>query len=170
VKNLFKRYRDKFRIWFRNYYEARLALPYGITRFVSNIAFIQLTHEEKLDLGSGHHLANFWVTTTGMRPVLNYAVFTTEWVHVQVIIEIDRGFQLRQETPESAAHRLELLKANSVANRQEDLQIVPPPAYAEEWNLTPITDPRLEVLKDVFLAFAFYAPLTADMKKRITNG
>ena len=167
---MLKKIKNRALVWFRKRYENRISLPYGITRFISNIAFVQLTHEEMIDLAPLPRFAGAWVTTTGMRPVINYGVFTTEWIYVQLIVELDRGFQIHEELPESKKERLVIEQANSLANNPQDMKPVPKPKFGtDDWEMATIDDPRVEPLKDMFLGFAFYAPFTASMKKRI-NG
>lgn len=135
-----KKIRDTINRVFRIYYENLISLPFGVARFMGNVAFIQLNSREYVDLCPVPRVVNLWVTVSGTRPVLYYSVYRKsldQWAPVQVVVE-QRGFNLK---PQGAAD--------------------------ETWELVDINHECLEPLKDIFLAFAFYAPLRADHKKLI---
>ncbi len=140
-----KKLKAKFLIWFRKRYEARVSLPFGISQFIANVAFIQLSKEEYIDLNPcSSAIGTIRVTTTDMRPMLTYKYWREgmEWTEslpmIQVIVE-QRGFQLRELGAKTAS----------------------------EWELVTIEDARVAVLKDLFLAWAFYAGLRPDWKHKL---
>lgn len=162
VKNYLNR---KFRV----HYENRISLRFGIQRFIGNVAFIQLTHEEYIPLFQLDRVADLWVTARGMRPLLNYSVFLDDWKMVQVIVEA-RGFQINQETPESEKNRKTIIEENSKALSIEAMKKVPWPEFNQEtWETVGFEDPRLEPLKDLFLGCAFYLPLCAEHKRKLSE-
>lgn len=130
----------------REWYSNRISLPYGINAFLGNVAFIQLEHNEHLFLNPcSAYVGTIHVTTVGMRPLLTYSLWVEgeEWKpempKVQVIVEA-RGFQVKaQGAPET------------------------------NWEVVSIDDKRVAPLKDLFLAFAFYAPLRAEWKRPNTE-
>jgi hypothetical protein len=139
--NIFKSIRDRINRLFRIYYENRISLPYGMARFMSNVAFIQLNAREFVELAPCNGFGNPWVTVSGMRPLINYSVFVDgssrmgDWMPMQAIVE-SRGVQVRAQGSDDTA-----------------------------WELVKFDDPRVAPLKDMFLGFAFYAPLLASHKK-----
>lgn len=142
LKALLKRITDPINRAFRKHYENRISLPYGMARFISNVAFIQLTHEQFVSLMPCMGIADLWVTTVGLRPVLHYKVFLEDWVQCECIIE-ERGLQVREE--------IEPLEGE--------------PQQWTDWEMVSIDDKRVEKLKDMFLGFAFYTPLLAEHKR-----
>ncbi len=167
---IFKKIKIKIDRAFRKYYEKRISLPYGIARFLSNVAFIQLSNQEYVELAPDGTVNSIWMTTLGMRPYLKYAVYNREvsyWQRVELIIE-QRGFQVRSETEESLEKRKEVDAINSKKQLGAFLEPLPAAVFQEEdWKLAQINDPRIEPLTDIFLSFAFYGSLTAAHKKKI---
>lgn len=173
MKQIIKNIKDRIHFYLRAYYEKRVSLSYGISRFLSNIAFIQLTHEERIDMGSVSNIGGLWVTTQGIRPVLNYSVFVAGgpdarfgmWVAVQVFMEDKRPLQLRIETEESRLARLQA--AETMVKNALWMSQLPEPKFADTWEMTDINNPHIAPLRDMFLGFALYAPLIASMKRKI---
>lgn len=140
---ILKSLRNKFRIAFRKYYEARISLPYGIAQFIGNVAQIQLNTREYLVLNPpSKYLGDIRVTTFDSRPLLTYkwwpngAEWKEQMPEVECIVEL-RGFQIRD------------LGKN-------------------EWEIMKdFEDPRLVHLKDLFLSFAFYPSLREEHKRAI---
>lgn len=110
---------------------------------MGNVAFIQLSPLEFVNMAAVPRAASLWLTVAGARPVLNYQAWIPdpendtmgEWKPVKVIVE-RTGFQVA---------------AGDLAE--------------PVWETVDITDPRVSPLRDVFLGFAFYASLLAEHKK-----
>lgn len=150
---MFKRLLAPFHSAFRRYYETRINVPFGIARFIGNVAFIQMGRDEYVTLpptspGTGA----ITLTAPDMRPKLRYTYWPKgmEWrenmPEVEVIVEL-RGFQVR-----------------GVSEEYSDVHC-PDACKWTNWDLVDITDPRVAPLKNLFLAFAFYLPLS-DLNKR----
>lgn len=141
--NPFRALRTKFNRWFRAYYENRVSIPWGIAQFMANVAYIQLNKEEYIELNpSSQRMGTIRLTTSDMRPMLTYKFWEEgkAWAddlrEVQVIVEL-RGFQVKwKDQP------------------------------ANEWDLVVgiDTDPRIAVLKDLFISAAFYPGLRQEWK------
>lgn len=139
-----------FWVWLRKWYESRINLRNGYLCFLANVAFIQLTHEEYVDLNApSKFTGTVRVTSQGMRPVLTFKFWPTgeEWKKtlpfVSVIIEEKR------------------LLARNVPVKKGDPE--------GEWETVTIEDPRVAPLEPLFHAFAFYQPLRADHKKKLSE-
>jgi hypothetical protein len=142
---LFTRFKNFLLRSFRTFYENRIQLPYGIRQFLANVAFLQLGPEESVMLNPpSAYCGDVLLTTVGARPHLLYPVWLPGMDYnkatmpkVKVLVE-DRGiFQVKDaETPQA------------------------------DWELVTIKDPRISPLKDLFLGFAFYTPLRAEMKQK----
>lgn len=149
---------------FRRWYETTLNVPNGIARFIGNIAFIQLNHSEILTLPPASlGMGEINVTSNDGRPMLTYKwwpkkmPYHHEMPYVQVIVEL-RGFQVRHQTDDNlAARRL---------GRDQGTEF--PPIEYGEWGMrgTVSSDPCLTLLRDFFLAFAFYLPLSESNKRK----
>jgi hypothetical protein len=144
-----KRITDFFKRLFRKYYEGRINLKFGVSQFIANVAFIQLTHEEFLMLSPpSAYCGDIHLTTVGMRPVLTYPVWVPGMAYpddeklpiVQAIIDSNEKFQVRDFRDEK---------------------------NPGEWEPVTIQDPRVSPLKDLFLAFAFFCPLRTEFKRKI---
>lgn len=135
--------------WFRIRYEDRISLKWGIRQFIANVAFIQLNSREYIDLNpASEYIGMIRLTTSDMRPMLTYKYWPqgTTWgldmPIVDTIVE-ERGFQVRTR---------KRVNANTDEVITSDLEVVDS------------ADPRVRVLKDLFLSFAFYPTLRAEWK------
>lgn len=134
---------------FRLFYENRINLKYGISQFLANVAYIQLTHEEFVMLNPpSAWCGDIHLTTKGIRPLLSYPVWPNGMEYpedpkaipfVQVIVESNEKFQIKEGLNEG------------------------------DWNAVTIADPRVAPLKDMFLSFAFHSPLRSEWKKKKEN-
>jgi len=156
---------------FRRWYETTLNVPNGIARFIGNIAFIQLNHSEMLTLPPASlGMGEINVTSNDGRPMLTYKwwpkkmPYHHEMPYVQVIVEL-RGFQVRHQTDDNlAARRLEW----DLAAKEKRAALLPEVQYVKDWTLcgTVSSQPCLTLLRDFFLAFAFYLPLSESNKRK----
>lgn len=139
---MFKKVRQYFLRKFRETYENRIQVNYGIMQFLANFAFIQISNEESITLNPpSAYGSDIVVTTSGSRPVLTYRywpkgkVYDTGLPSVEVIVEKSGFFQVREAGSD------------------------------QDWEIVRLTDERIAPLKDMFLGFAFYPPLRAEWKK-----
>jgi hypothetical protein len=116
-----------------------------VAQFIANHAFLQLAHNEYLDLHpASNRVMNLRLTSSSLHPQLTYVywpedvVWSPELPRVQVIVEL-RGFQVREATRDGA--------------------------WSDDWELVQIDDPRVSVLKPLFLGAAHYWPLHANAKR-----
>ena len=151
----------RFRIWFRSWYEQQLSLPFGINQFLANFAFIQLTPHEYVELNPpSSHCGTLRLTSKDARPVVTFKYWPPgaeykEFSNVQVILEEGSRqtrnfrFQVRQEAKAFSEKGVETIWT--------------------DWEVATLKDHRIEVLRDLFLGFAFYAPMRAEHKKKIVE-
>lgn len=138
---MYRTIRDYLLRKFREVYENRIQVKFGIHQFLNNVAFIQLSNEEQLTLPPASSYGyEITLTTVGLRPLLRYRYwpkgmeFKGDLPEVEVIVEKNCLFQVR------------------------------PAGQNIEWELVDLTDERVAVLKDLFLGFAFYPPLRPEWK------
>lgn len=140
---MFKSLKEYIFRQFREWYENRISLPFGIRQFQANVAFIQVTNEEFLMLNPpSNYCGDIYLTVEGARPTLTYPVWLPGMEYpkdpknlpvVNMIIENDSKFQIKGET---------------------------------DWEPITLMDPRIAPLKDLFLGFAFYPSLRKEMKQK----
>lgn len=163
----------RFRIWFRSWYEQQLSLPFGINQFLANFAFIQLTPHEYVELNPpSSHCGTLRLTSKDARPVVTFKYWPPgaeykEFSNVQVILEEGSRqtrnfrFQVREEVPQ--------MKVTSVDAKEKTVTLEGIGPSWTDWEIATLKDHRIEVLRDLFLGFAFYAPMRAEHKKKIVE-
>lgn len=127
-------------------YEANLNIDFGIKCFVANVAFIQLTPEEYIILNPpSQYTGNIFLTTQGLRPklIFNY------WI---------KG----ADYPEKSEN---LPKCEVLIDDWNRFQIRDVCDVEQDWESAPSSDHRIQLLRDLFLGFAFYPSLVKEMKQ-----
>lgn len=125
----------------RKWYENRVSVKYGYLKLLGNVAMLQMSPGEYLDITSPNKriVTDIRVSVTGVRPMLIYrywpkgAAWETDFPVTKVILE---------------EKRISVCNENDV------------------WFVAGEDDERVAALRDMFLSFAFYQPLRAEHKKK----
>ena len=156
----------RFRIWFRSWYESQLSLPYGITQFLANFAFIQLTPHEYVELNPpSSHCGTLRLTSKDARPVVSFKYwppgeeFSDRFNQVQVILEMG--------SRQTKNFRFQVREERAAFGAKEDGSGVAAVPVWTDWEVATLKDHRIEVLKDLFLGFAFFPYMRTEHKRKV---
>lgn len=143
---IFNFIRNYFNRKFRVHYENRINLQYGILQFIANFCALQFGPDEYIKLRPASlSMHQITVTPVGGRPKLHYSYWP-------------RGMEYRPDFPEV-----------EVIVEEKKLQVKNASDPEAKWEVVSIDDERVNPLKDIFLASAFYPVMHAEQKRKISG-